>query len=210
MKQEAESRQAIQDSIVDAVAGAGRIIAGLAGDNKALAIAGIILEQGAALGKVLIDTARGISAATAAAAPFIANPLTTVTATANLARTIAQLKITAGLSAAGIIAGAAKGIAGVNKAKIPGEKGGGGGEGAVSGGAASTISTPSFSAPRGIGGPQLAGSVSQQGTIAGIVAGSINANDSTARPLRAYVVQNDLRTQSQLDRRIRTAARLGG
>ena len=208
LKEEQRSREAIQDSLVDTVAGAGRILSSLAGDNKALAIAGIILEQGAALGKVLIDTARGISAATAAAAPFISNPLTTVAATANLARTIAQLKITAGLSAAGIIAGAAKGIAAVNKAQIPGQKGGGGGGGAASTGGAQAA-TPAFTTPA-IGAPVIGASAAQQGQLTGIVAGALSANNSQTQPIRAYVVGNEIRTQQQLDRRIRTAARLGG
>jgi len=106
-----------------------------------------------------------------------------------------------------------KAVRDIIKTPVPGAGGGGGGGGAaatsISVGAAQTA-TPSFSAPGGIGGPQIAASAGQQGTIAGIVAGSIGANQSESRPMRAYVVQNDLRTQSQLDRRIRTAARLGG
>lgn len=73
----------------------------------------------------------------------------------------------------------------------------------------SATPTPTFSMPQ-IGAPQVGTTASQQGTIAGIVAGTMNANQSQSQPLRAYVVQNDIRTESQLDRRIRTAARLGG
>lgn len=99
--------------------------------------------------------------------------------------------------------------------KVPATGGGGGGgaAGATGGGGAgggAQAATPSFTAPRGIGGPVISAGAAQQGTIAGIVAGSMAANESQSQPLRAYVVQSDLRTQGQLDRRIRTAARLGG
>jgi len=62
-----------------------------------------------------------------------------------------------------------------------------------------------------IGAPQVgAGAFAQQGTIAGIVAGAIQGGQSGGRPIRAYVVGNEITTQQQLERRIRAAARLGG
>ena len=70
-------------------------------------------------------------------------------------------------------------------------------------------STPAFSAPA-IGAPQIGATGAQQGTIAGIAAGSMAANQSTDRPLKAYVVGNDITTEQQLQRRLRTMARLGG
>ena len=36
------------------------------------------------------------------------------------------------------------------------------------------------------------------------------ANQSTDRPLKAYVVGNDITTEQQLNRRLRTMTRLGG
>jgi hypothetical protein len=79
----------------------------------------------------------------------------------------------------------------------------GGGGGAGTGGL--NIATPAIGAPQ-IG----AGAVAQQGTIAGIVAGAIQGGQSGGRPIRAYVVGNDITSQQQLERRLRTAARLGG
>lgn len=184
----------------------GNILSGLAGDNKGLAIAGIVIEQGAALGKVLIDASRGISTATAAAAPFIANPVTAIPATALLARTLAQIKITAGISAAGIIAGAAKGISSINKAQVPGGGGASAGGGATAGGGASI---PAFSTPT-IGAPQIGATAAPQSQLAGLVTGAIQQNNSQQRPIRAYVVGSDVTTEQQLDRRVRLAARLGG
>jgi hypothetical protein len=62
-----------------------------------------------------------------------------------------------------------------------------------------------------IGAPQVgAGAFAQQGTIAGIVAGAIQGGQSGGRPIRAYVVGNEITSQQQLERRIRAAARLGG
>jgi hypothetical protein len=61
-----------------------------------------------------------------------------------------------------------------------------------------------------IGAPQIGATSAQEGTIAGIAAGSMAANNSAGRPLRAYVVGNDITSEMQLQRRIKAAARLGG
>ena len=192
--------QFIQDTQVGNVAKVGNILSGIAGKNKKLAIAGLVIEQGANIAKVVIDTARAITAATAAAAPFIANPITTIPATANLARVIAQTKIGAGLSIAGIIAGAAKGIATINSAQIPGSSGGGG-AGAGGGGGVSipTPPIPSTSAPTVQGGTPTDPTSLIRQTISGAM----------GRPLRAYVVSQDVSSTQALDRRTNTAATFG-
>ena len=191
----ADALQFIQDSQLDSVAKVGNILSGVAGKNKKLAIAGLVIEQGAAIARVVIDTARAISAATAAAAPFISNPITAGPASINLARVIAQSKISAGLSIAGIVAGAAKGIAAINKADVPGGGGsaGGGGGGSVS------IPTPSISATSA---PQI-----QSG--AGVDPSSQIARTmgmQGSRPIRAFVVSTEISSQSALDRRTNLAA----
>ena len=184
----------IQDQQVANVASVGNILGMIAGKNKKLAIAGLVLEQGANIAKVVIDTARGISAATAAAAPFIANPLTAIPATANLARVIAQQKIAAGISIAGIVAGAAQGIAQINQADIPG-----GGGSAPSGGGGANIPTPQISAASA---PefQTGGQVDTGTQVAGAIAGAQQA------PIRAYVVSTEVSSQQALDRRTNVAA----
>jgi len=198
---ELQAKTDIQKSQLDLVQGFGSLLTQIAGKNKALAIAGIVLEQGAALGKVLIDTFRGISAATAAAAPFIANPITAIPATANLARTLAQIKITGALSAAGIIAGAAKGISAINKSGIPG----GGGGGASAGGGAGDISIPAPTV-QSAGAPQI------QGTAAATPGSQIASTLAAAsgKPIKAYVVSGDVSSQQALDRRTSNAATFGG
>jgi len=80
---------------------------------------------------------------------------------------------------------------------------------ASSGAVGSSASSPAFSTPT-IGAPQIGATSAQTGTIAGIAAGTIAANQSTDRPIKAYVVGNDVTTEQQLQRRLRTMARLGG
>ena len=194
----ADALQFIQDSQLDNVAKVGNILSGVAGKNKKLAIAGLVIEQGAAIARVVIDTARAISAATAAAAPFISNPVTAGPATINLARVIAQSKISAGLSIAGIVAGASKGIAAINKADVPGGGGSAGG-----GGGSVSIPTPSISATSA---PQI-----QSG--AGVDPSSQIARTmgmQGSRPIRAFVVSQDVSSQQALDRRTNLAATFSG
>lgn len=197
---ETDSLAMIQDQQISNIQGVAGILSQVAGKNKKLAIAGLILEQGAAVGKVIVDTARAISSASAAAAPFMANPLTAIPATANLARVIAQQKIAAGISIAGIVAGAAQGISQINQAQIPGGGGGGGGS-APSGGAA-----PSFNVPTAMAAPQIQTGVgeSPQTQIAQTISQAQN------RPIVAQVVSSAVSTQQALDRRTNGAATLGG
>jgi hypothetical protein len=66
------------------------------------------------------------------------------------------------------------------------------------------IATPS------IGAPQIGATAGQTGTLASIVGGALNQNNSQLRPIQAYVVGNQVTSQQQLDRRVALAARLGG
>jgi hypothetical protein len=70
-------------------------------------------------------------------------------------------------------------------------------------------STPrlSFSQPS-MQAPSIGNTQSQTGVLAGIVNNSIQRDNSRDRPIRTYIVGSDINTQQQLDRRIRTAARL--
>ena len=190
-----DALQFIQDQQIANVQSVGSILGMVAGKNKKLAIAGLVLEQGANIAKVVIDTARGISAATAAAAPFIANPVTAIPATANLARVIAQQKIAAGISIAGIVAGAAKGISDINKAEIPGADGGG----VSAGGGGVNIPTPSIGS---VSAPEFqTGTAADTGTQ---IAGAIGRGQQA--PIRAYVISTEVSSQQALDRRTNVAA----
>jgi hypothetical protein len=113
---EMEARVAIQNAQLDLAAQFGGLLKTLAGENKKVAIAGVVVEQAAAIGKILVNT--GIANAKAVAA----SPLTFG------APWVAINTISAGLSIASTIASAAKSIQQINSAASQaGVTGGGGG-----------------------------------------------------------------------------------
>ena len=197
---ELEAKKEIQLAQLDLVAGFGSLLTQIAGKNKALAIAGIVIEQGAAIGKILVGASSSISgqiaAANAQAALF---PPAAPLIFANLARGLTMTKISAGIGIAGAIAGAAKGISAINQSGVPG---GGGGGGASSAG---SISIPAPTV-QSAGAPQI------QGTQAASPGSQIAATlaSTTGKPIRAYVVGQDISSQQALDRRTNVAATFGG
>lgn len=167
----------------------GNVLQQIAGKNKALAIAGIIISQAASIGQVIANT--GIANAKAVAA----SPLTFG------APWVAINTISAGLSIASIIAGAVKSIQQVNQAASQAGVTGGGG-----GGSAATTA-PNIPAPRvaGAAAPQINVSGGQNPTTA------IAETISGARaPLKAYVVSGEVSSQQALDRRTSRAATFTG
>lgn len=203
-KYKAETLRQIQDLQVQNFQTFGNLLGAVAGKNKGIAIAGIVIEKGAAIAKVVVDTARAISSATAAAAPFMANPITAIPATANLVRVIAQQKIAAALSVAGIVAGAVKGISEINQTQIPGQTGGSSAGGSAGGGGGAA--TPTIPAPQvpSAAVPQAATGVAQDPstTIAKTIA------QQQQKPLQAFVVSTQVTSQQSLDRRVNRAATL--
>ena len=117
--------------------------------------------------------------------------------------------IGSGLQVAAIGVSTAAQIAAINSAAQSKGASASSGGGAGGGSSDSGGSTPAFSVPQ-IGAPQIGASSNQQGQLAGIIAGALDKNNSEGRPIRAYVVGNDITTEQQLQRRIRAAARLGG
>jgi hypothetical protein len=113
----------------------------------------------------------------------------------------AKVNTIAQVASAGVV-GAAQ-IAAILSAKKSSASAAGGGD--AGGGAA----TPAFATPT-IGAPQIGASANQQGQLAGIVAGALDRNNSMGRPIRAFVVGQDITSEQQLNRRLRTSARLGG
>lgn len=195
-KAEIDARTAIQLKYADYLQQFGNLLGQVAGKSKTLAIASIIIEQGAALAKVIISTMAANAAATAAAAPFVGNPLTAIPASANLARVILMNNIQGGLSAAGIAIGAAKGIAAINSAQVPGGGGGGGatnsaGMEAPTYGGGATASIPQINTS---GGANPATQISQ--TI----------QNAQQAPIKAYVVSGDITSQQQLERKANRGA----
>lgn len=188
--QAAIAEKQIQLDRLGVISGIGNSLAQLAGKNKTLAIAAIAIEKAAAVGSIVVNTQIANLKAVAASPLTFGQPWVTI-------NTIAGV-----LGAAAAIASGVKAVQDINAVQIPGSTSGGG-----TGGGSSAA--PAFAAPS-IGAPQIGSSSAQEGTISGIVAGSIISNNSKDRPIRAYVVGNDITTEQQFQRRVRAAARLGG
>jgi hypothetical protein len=176
----------------DNISAANKVIAqgaALKLQGAAVTATGFINPANFAIGAKMVAAGVGVSAGGAA--------LLTKAKTSAAAQ-IAAVGITSGAQIAAIL-GAGRGSATSTTGAAGAAGGGAGGEGG-----AITIGSPS------IGAPQIGATAAQSGTIAGIVAGTLQQNQSQGRPIRAYVVGNEITTQQQLERRIRTAARLGG
>lgn len=118
---EFEAKMAITTAQLDLAAQAGQFLQQIAGKNKKLAIAGIVVEQAAAIGKIIANTAIA-NAKSVATFPITAGqPWVTINT------------ISAALSIASTIAGAAKAIKEINAAGSEDGGGGGGGGSAPSG-----------------------------------------------------------------------------
>jgi hypothetical protein len=192
---------------------------------KAFGVISVLINGAAAVGKIILDSQEAISSArktisigTDAIAQGVAlSPLNPViggaliaagtVATTKGAASIAKTKLSAGLQIAAVAATSAAQVAAIlsaGKNKSTGGTANAGSAGGDSGGG-----TPAFSTPT-IGAPQIGVSQNQQGQLAGIVAGALDRNNSQGQPIRAYVIGNEITSEQQLQRRIRTAARLGG
>jgi hypothetical protein len=166
----------------------GNVLGQVAGKNKALAIAGIVISQAAAIGQIIAST--GIANAKAIAV----SPLTFGMPW------VAINTISAGLSIASVIAGAVKSIQQVNQAASQAGVTGGGGGGSVGGAA------PNLPRVGGMASPQVQtqGGNNPSSQIAQTIA------MAQQKPTRAYVVGQDISSQQALDRRTNVAATFSG
>jgi len=181
---ELEAKAEIQNAELDLAGQFGSLLKELAGKNKKVAIAGVIVEQAAAIGKILVNTGIANAKSVAASPLTFGQPWVTINT------------ISAALSIASSVAAGAKAIQQINSA----DSGGSG----VSGG-----TTPSSAAPSA---PQVASApVPQIQTEGGAnptsqIAQTIAA--SSGRPVKAYVVQQDVASQTAFARRTNSAATL--
>ena len=178
IKAEMQARTDIQLKYADVVGQLGSVLQQAAGDNKGLAIAGLVIEQAAGVAKIIINT----QVAAAKAGYFTPIGIATL--------------VSGALSVASAVMATAKGIQQINAVQVPGGSGSGGGGGGVS--------APSIQAPR-VGTaaePQMAEGVGQNPSsqIAQTIGNSQN------QVVRAYVVSQDITTQQQLDRKANSAA----
>jgi hypothetical protein len=164
----------------------GNLLGQIAGKNKGLAIAGVVISQAAAIGQIIAQTAIA-NAKSVAASPLTAGM-----------PWVAINTISAGLSIASTIAGAVKSIQQINSADAQSSSGGG----AAIGSSASALPTPpqvptvaSTQAPQ----IQTQGGANPNTQLAQTLTGAM-------QPVRAYVVSQDITSQAALDRRTNRAA----
>jgi hypothetical protein len=189
---ELEARAEIQNAQLDLAAQFGGLLKTLAGENKKVAIAGVVVEQAAAIGKILVNT--GIANAKAVAA----SPLTFG------APWVAINSISAALSIASSIAAGVKAIQQINSAGSGGGSASGGGTIPGKSGAGSAPAVPQIERTAV---PQITGTTGQTSPGAQI-AGTIS--QASGKPIKAYVVSGDVTSQQALDRRTTRAATFSG
>jgi len=176
-KAQKEARVQLQLAEADAVKSFGVLLQQLAGKNKGIAIAGILLEQGAAIASIAINAQKN----------FIKDGgVTSPLAWANLAASIIS-----GLTA---VLAAKKGIDDINKVQIPGGDSGASGGGAVAMPAYNSGASASIPQINTAGGANPATQISQ--TI----------QNAQQMPVKAYVVSGDITSQQQLDRKANRGA----
>ena len=177
-KSEREYRFQIASKYADLAGQIGRLLSQAAGDNKDLALAGLAIESASALATIGISTFKNASKA-------------------GFTTPLGIAEIAAGVVAAAAVAlNYAKGVQEINKVPTPGG-GNGGGAGAPS------LSAPTIQAPE-----VNLFTATQQGTTAGIIAGTISSNNSADRPMKVYVTSNDITSTQELDRKALNLARL--
>jgi hypothetical protein len=182
---ELEGRADVQDAYLGLVGDFGNLLQQIAGENKKLAITGIIIEQASNIGRIISNTALANAKAVAALPLTGGLPFTAINTAS------------AALGIASSIAGAAKAISQINSAG--------------SGGSVGSLSSLSSSIQR----PQIASGTAPQITGAenGInpsqqIAETLSRRDE--RPTRAYVVSTEISSQAALDRRTNRAATFSG
>jgi hypothetical protein len=183
----AEGILQINRNSLDAAANFGALLLGVAGQNKALAAAGVIIEQAASIARI-IQATNVANALTIA--KFAAIPGGAVLA----ARAITVNKISAGIGIAASVAAGARALSKIKSVNLN---------------STSQISSSSAGSSRFSPAPpperdtpqfSVAGGTNPTQQIAQTLAGITN------RPLRAYVVSGEVSSQQALDRRTSRAA----
>ena len=167
----------------------GNVLSQVAGKNKALAIAGVVISQAASIGQIIANTGIANAKAVAASPVTFGQPWVTINT------------ISAGLSIASTIASAVKSIQQINSAASQAGVTGGGGGGSVSSGASSLPA------------PRVAGAAAPEIQTTGGQNPNTQLAETLGRasaPLKAYVVSGDVSSQQALDRRTSRAATFSG
>ena len=196
MLAEKQARADIQNAELDIVNQFGGLLKELAGKNKKIAIAGVVVEQAAAIGKILVNTGIANAKSVAASPLTLGQPW------------VAINSISAGLSIAASVAAGAKAIQQINSADS-GAPASGGSVPSSGGGAPSASSVPEPQLPQleKIGAPQIGGTTNGNNPTSQLAQTLSKATD---KPIKAYVVSGDVTSQQALDRRTTRAATFSG
>jgi hypothetical protein len=189
---ELEAKAELQNAYLDLASGFGSFLKEIAGKNKKLAIAGVIVEQAAAIGKIIVNT--GIANAKAVAVSPLTGGLPWV----------AINTASAALSIASSVAAGVKAIQQINASDSGTAPSAGGSLPRSSGGATSAPTPPTVERATL---PQITGTQGQA-TPGQQIAQTLAAR--TEKPLKAYVVSGDVTSQQALDRRTTRAATFSG
>jgi hypothetical protein len=169
----------------------GSLLGEIAGKNKALAIAGVVIQQAASIGQIIASTGIANAKAVAVSPLTFGAPWTIINT------------ISAGLSIAASVAGAVKAISQINSAAAQGGVPGGGGGGTA---AAASAPPPAYAGgPPSMAAPQVQTTGGQNPSSQ--IAQTIGA--ASGKPVKAYVVSGDVSSQQALDRRTNRGATFG-
>lgn len=184
-----DAKVQLQNAYADLAGQFGQTLQAIAGKNKGVAIAGVIIEQASNIAKIVANTAAA-NAKAAAAFPLTGGAPWTIINT-----------ISAGLSIASTIAAASKAISQIKSTNTESASGG-----------ASAASAPSGPPPTYAGAPSAMGAPQIQTGMGASVGSQIaqTVGASQQRPVRAYVVSGDVSSQQALDRRTNVAATFSG
>jgi len=177
-KAEKEAKLQLQSQYADAIGRFGSILQQAAGENKKLAIAGLLIEQGAGIAKIIIN-----SQAAASKAGYLSP------------KGILEL-ISGGLGVAAAVIATKKGIDQINKVNIPGGGSGGGGD------SSAQAPLPAYNSGMAMNTPQIntTGGANPATQI------SQTIQNAQSVPIKAYVVSGEIASQQQLDRRANRGA----
>jgi hypothetical protein len=176
---EYEAEKQIQGQKFALLSQFGGFLSSIAGENKKLAIAGVIAQQAGAIGQIVASTGIANAKAVAATPITFGQPFVTINT------------ISAALSIASAAASAAKSIQQIKS----------------SGQSANAMSAPSLPTGRGGGGSNAASIASNPPSINTVGAGGVNQlasaiGESDSQPVQAFVVSNDVTTAQGLERNI--------
>lgn len=180
-KEEVEAKAQVQEAYLGVLSQFGGLVSALAGKNKALAISGIVIEQAAAIGRIISNTAVANAKAVAASPLTGGMPF------------VAINKISAGLGIASSIASAAKAIQQIKSAPGGSASGGVGGLGAGAG------------IPSGMGATQapIQAGIPVTNTQA---IGTTDVNLQNQSAVKAFVVEKDITDSQDRISKIKAAA----